>query len=57
MNVASLISSSVTPACFAPAKRVLLQGSQPAISAHAYDSSAFVLRSRVPGEKRKPANS
>ena len=57
MKVASLISSSVAPACFAPAKRVVLQGSHPAIRAQAYASSALVLRSRDPGVKRRPANS
>ena len=57
MKVASRISSSVLPACFAPAKRFLLQGSHPAISAQAYASSVSVFLSSEPGVNRSPANS
>ena len=57
MNVASRISSSLAPACFAPAKRFLLQGSQPAIHAQAYASSVSVFLSSDPGVNLSPANS
>src|SRR5258705_4315610 len=57
MNVASRSSSSLAPACFAPAKRFLLQGSHPAISAPAYASRVSVFLSSEPGVNRSPANS
>src|SRR5215813_539116 len=57
MNVASRSSSSLAPACFAPAKRFLLQGSHPAMSAHAYASKVSVFLSSDPGVNLSPANS
>src|SRR5436189_33782 len=57
MNVASRSSSSLAPDCFATAKRFLLQGSHPAISAHAYANSESVFLSSDPGVNRRPTNS